>query len=33
MDIGEEIEDFAVNFEVCHKTLSATGTVKEAVAF
>ncbi len=25
MDIGEEIEDLAVNFEVCHKTLSAMG--------
>ncbi len=25
MDIGEEIEDWAVNFEACHKTLSAMG--------
>ena len=25
MDIWKEIEDLAVNFEICHKTLSAIG--------
>lgn len=30
MDIWKEIEDLAVNFEICHKTLSAIGADMES---